>query len=287
MIGLRILLDPGELRRQRAVEIHHEQLGVVGVVVVGVIPAQRLRRHVATFVEVGHELDRVDCRLAHLRIVDVNLAVLGDEILAVVGDHEVIEEIVAVVRPDRRDLQADAECPAHALLAQRVMDRLEEAPAFVPLVRNIFHLEAGLLDQVRPDMERDACLLHRRHIVGALLGGGVVEAGTKQRGFGVFGLLRRNHVAHVFEAVMPGVLRQDRCRCIMENQIRHITTCEGGDRLLVQRPERHDAEVELVAGELFVVSDRFLQRRVLLSDEALLKPDRRCLRLSLGDIGSR
>ena len=46
-----LVLDHREFGRQRAIEIHHEQLLVIGVVVVGVVPAQRLRRDVAFLVE--------------------------------------------------------------------------------------------------------------------------------------------------------------------------------------------------------------------------------------------
>ena len=178
VIALRVLGYDRELGRKCAVEIHHEQLFMVGVIVVGVVPAQCLRRHIAFLVQTRHELDRAYRRLAHLRIVGVQLAVLGDDIQAAVRNQEVVEQIVAVVRSDRGDLQADGVHLAHALGAQLLLHRLEEVPGVVPFLRrNIGHLEAGLLDQVSPDVDRGTRLLHRSQIVGALLRGAVVEAG--------------------------------------------------------------------------------------------------------------
>ena len=275
VIALRVLGYDRELGRQCAVEIHHEQLFVVGVIVVGVVPAQRLRRHIAVLVKTRHELDRVYRRLAHLRIVGVQLAVLGDDIQTAVRNQEVVEQIVAVVRSDRGDLQADGVHLAHALGAQLLLHRLEEVPGVVPFLRrNIGHLEAGLLDQVSPDMDRGTRLLHRSQIEGALLRGAVVEAGGQQRGLGELVLLRLDHVGHIDQPVIPRVHRQDNRRCVGEYQVRDIPAGHCGDRLLVQRHERHDAVLDLVAGRLLVVGDRLLERRVLRGNEALPNPDR-------------
>jgi len=50
VVVLFLLVDEGELGRDRAVEVDDELLGVEGVVVVGVVPTQRARRHVAFLV---------------------------------------------------------------------------------------------------------------------------------------------------------------------------------------------------------------------------------------------
>ena len=138
-------------------------------------------------------------------------------------------------------------------------------------------LKPAFVDQVAPDMERRGRLLDRSKVEGALLRGAVVEGGVQQRGLAELGLVRLHDVAHVHQLVVPGVLRQDRCRCVMENQVRDLPAGDRGYRLLVQRLERHDAEVDLVAGGLLVVGDRLAERRVLLRDEALYLPDGRGL----------
>ena len=55
------------------------------------------------------------------------------------------------------------------------------------------------------------------------------------------------------------------CRGVMENQVRDVPAGDRGYRLLVQRLERHDAEVDLVAAGLLVVGDRLAESGVLLA----------------------
>jgi hypothetical protein len=81
----------------RALDIHHDLFGVEGIVVVGVVSVDRARRHKALFVggdRIGQRLDR---RLTHLRVIEVQFAVLGDDVLAATGDYEIVEPRVGVV----------------------------------------------------------------------------------------------------------------------------------------------------------------------------------------------
>src|SRR5271169_4887075 len=55
------------------------------IVVVGVIPAQRPRRNVAVLVGLGDVRDRLDRGFLDLRIVKMDLAVLGDDAVASIG----------------------------------------------------------------------------------------------------------------------------------------------------------------------------------------------------------
>ena len=122
-------------------------------------------------------------------------------------------------------------------------------------------------------MERRAALLDRAQIEAALLRDAVVEAGGQQRGLAELRLVRLDDVAHVHQLIVPGVLRQDRRRRVVENEVRNVAAGQRGDRLLVQRHERHDAEVDLVAAGLLIVRDRLAERRVLLGNEALHPAD--------------
>ena len=129
-------------------------------------------------------------------------------------------------------------------------------------------------------------LLDRRKIEGALLRGAVVERGVQQRGLAEPGLVLLHDVAHVHQLIVPGVLRQYRCRRVVENQVRDLAAGDRGYRLLVQRLERHDAEVDLVAAGLLVVGNRLAESGVLLGDETLYLPDCRGRRRRIRDIGT-
>ena len=87
------------------------------VVVVGVVPAQRLRRNVALFVAIRHIFDRPDGRLAHARIVGMQLPIPGHNVSAAVSTHEMRHQTVAVIRPDCGDLQTERVHAPHALAA--------------------------------------------------------------------------------------------------------------------------------------------------------------------------
>ena len=134
-----------EFGRDRAVEIQHHQLGVEGIVVVGVVPADDPRRDIAFF-EWRRQLDqRLDRRLAHLGIVRVELTVRGDKVLAAIGDHEMVKghDRVEAVAGQLVAIGVDV---AHPLRAQLVLHRLEEVEEGIPRVRNIGDFVARLLD---------------------------------------------------------------------------------------------------------------------------------------------
>ena len=286
VIGL-LVLEHRQFGRQGPIEVHDEQPFVIGVIVVGIVPAQRFRRDEAFFVGVGHELDRVNRGLPHFGIVGVQHSVFGNDPGAAVGVHEMLEQVVAVVRPDGGDLQADAVNLAHAFGTQRRLHGLEEIPELVPGVRRVRQLEAGFGHEAAPNMERRAALLDRREIESAALLNLVVIGRCEQRGFAQSRPVGFDDIADIDKLIVPGMLRQDRFRRAMENQIRHVAACQRGDRLLVQCRERHDTEFDLVAGELLVVRDGFAEGDVLLLDEALPGPnDGGCSR-GVGKIGAR
>ena len=96
VVVILLVLDDGHLGRQRTLDIHDDLLGVEGVVVVEIVPVGRPRRHKAFLVggrRIGQHLDR---RFAHLRVVEVQSAVLGDDVLTAIGDQEIVGPCVAV-----------------------------------------------------------------------------------------------------------------------------------------------------------------------------------------------
>src|SRR3954469_2400502 len=89
-------------------------------------------------------------------------------------------EAVAVVRADSGDLQTAAVYLAHALLAQLGLHRLEELPDAVPRVGHIRRLEASLLNQIVPEVDRRRGLLDRHQVEAALLRRLVKESRVEQ-----------------------------------------------------------------------------------------------------------
>jgi hypothetical protein len=128
-------------------------------------------------------INRLDRRLANLRIIGVELAVRREDIFAAIGDQEMSEQVIAVVRSDRGDLQTTGVNLPHPLGTQRRLGLLEIVPDPVPVLRNLFHLEPGLLDQVAPDVKWRGALLDRADVVAALLGRLVVEGRVQLCGF--------------------------------------------------------------------------------------------------------
>ncbi len=217
----------------------------------------------------------------------MQLAVRRDDILAAIGDQEMPEQVVAVVRSDRGDLKSAGVDLPHALGTQRRLRLLEVGPDPVPVLGDLLHLEPSLLDQVAPDMERRGALLDRAQEVAALLGRLVVEGRAQLRGFRELRLVRRHHVAYVNDPIVPGVLRQDCLRRVHEDQIRHVAAGQRRYRLLIQRHERHEAVVELVATRFHVVFADLPHRGVFLRNEPLTRPVDGRLGLGIGDIWPR
>jgi hypothetical protein len=69
VVVILLVLDDGDLGRERALDIHDDLFGVEGIVVVGVVPVDRPRRHKAFLVGGGRIGQRLDHRLTHLRVV--------------------------------------------------------------------------------------------------------------------------------------------------------------------------------------------------------------------------
>ena len=67
-----------------------------GVVVIGVVPIDRPRRHKAFLVGRRRISQHLDRRFAHLRVVEVQLAVLGDDVLTAIGDQEIVGPCVGI-----------------------------------------------------------------------------------------------------------------------------------------------------------------------------------------------
>ncbi len=97
VVVILLFLDDGDLGRERAVEIHHDLLAVKGVVVVGIVPVDRPRRHKALLIGGGGVGQRIERRLAHLRVVEMQFAVIGDDVLPTIGDQERVEQRVAII----------------------------------------------------------------------------------------------------------------------------------------------------------------------------------------------
>src|SRR5262249_8648525 len=70
---------------------HHDLPGEERVVVVDIAPVDRARRYIAFLERRGQPLQRRGGRLAHGRIVDIELAVRGDDADAAIGDQELVE----------------------------------------------------------------------------------------------------------------------------------------------------------------------------------------------------
>jgi hypothetical protein len=87
-----------ELCRNRAVQIHDDLLSVESVVVISIAPTERAGRDVAFFEsrrDIGQGLGH---RLLDLWIVKMGHAVLCNDTIAAIGDHEGVEYVVAVGR---------------------------------------------------------------------------------------------------------------------------------------------------------------------------------------------
>src|ERR1700722_13504403 len=106
-----------------------------------------------------------------------------------------------------------------SLGGQGVLHRLEEIPKSIPGIRNVRQLEAGLLDQIAPNMDWGARLLDRSQVEAAFPRGIVVEAGAPQRGRAELRSVDFHDVAYVDQPVVPGVLRQNRRGSVMENEV--------------------------------------------------------------------
>src|SRR5437879_4679521 len=203
-VPLRVLLLDRNLGRERPVDIHHHELGVEGVVVVRVIPVDRARRHVAVAIGAAEVSGRLDGRLLDLRVVEMQLAVPGDDVLTAIGQEKRHEEVVGI-DPVGRHLEAQAVYLALALLAQVVLHLLEEVEIRVPRLWDVLDLETGFLYQRSPDMAWDDRGPYRHTVLANLLRDVVVGLTGHKSGLAVLGRLQLHDVADVDPPVLPGV----------------------------------------------------------------------------------
>jgi hypothetical protein len=99
---------------------------------------------------VGHRFDR---RLADLWIIEVQLAVLGDDVPAAVSVQEIVEHVVRV-DPVGRHVQPEPVDVAYALRAQFLLHVFEKIVEGIPRLRHVLERKPGLFDQRPPDMVR-------------------------------------------------------------------------------------------------------------------------------------
>src|SRR5207302_8654838 len=96
---------------------------------------------------------------------------------------------------------------AHALLAQTILHRHEEIEEGIPGVRKVGYLEARLLDQRPPDMERPAGDPQRHYGKGALFAYAIVEKARLDGDRGEIFFLGFDDVADIEELVIPRIQR--------------------------------------------------------------------------------
>src|SRR5208282_3932692 len=138
-------------------------LRMEGVVVVGVVPVDRIGRY-ETFLVGGSRVgQRLDHRLLHRPVVEVEPAVLCDDVLAAIGDQELVE-LIDSIDSGRAQREADRVEIAHTHGTQRLLQALEEIIAGIPGFRDIVYLVAGLLDQWPPNMIKQSGLKIRHTI---------------------------------------------------------------------------------------------------------------------------
>ena len=148
------------------------------IVVVGVVPVDRARRD-KTFLVGGRRIvQRLYRGLLYLRVVKVQLAVLADDVLAAIGDQQIIKQKIGVIAVGRH-LQAEAENVTHPLFAQSLLHVLEKIIIGVPGLRDVFNLVAHLLDQRPPYMIGQNCGYVGYPVKAALLGDPVVAIGIE------------------------------------------------------------------------------------------------------------
>src|SRR5215472_909092 len=136
----------------------------------------------------------------------MQLAVLGDQANAAIGEQPLVEGVCRIVT-DCADLQAEAIGVAHTLRAQLVLHRPKEIEEYLPRIRNVRSLEAGLFDQVPPYMEWDDRRLVRYPIKASPLCDPIIAISGKQRIRMVFRLLRLDDIADILPFILPGELR--------------------------------------------------------------------------------
>src|SRR3984893_11673784 len=127
---------------------------------------------------------RLDPRLAYFGIVEVQFPIFGNDVLAAIGDQEIVEQVVRIV-PVGGHLEAEAVDIAHALGAQFLLHILKEIVVGVPSLRDVLDLIAGLFNQWPPYVVRQRRGNIGRAVKAASFFDVVVAVGVEQRGLGV------------------------------------------------------------------------------------------------------
>ena len=283
VIILRLLYDR-DLGRERAVEIHDDLLRMKGVIVVGVVPIDRPRRYEAFLVGGGRISHRSYRRLLDLRVVDMQLAVFGDDAFPSIGDQEVIEQRVRIV-PGRVQLEPHPVDIAHALGAQLLLRFFKEVVIRIPGFWGIFDFVPRLFDQRAPDVVRPHCASIGHGVIATPFLDAVVAECSEQCRFGVLRFLRLDDVADVDQLVVPGIQRED-FHWVVREQVGDNPAGQGRDDLLAVWREGHEGIVDRIAAGLLVLLDNGFERHVLFFGETLDPPYRRGFRRSVRDIGA-
>jgi len=206
------LLDRDPRSTGVPVDIHHHELRVEGVVVIGVVPVdprsgarsrpgRRHRCRPAALI----------ARLLDLRVVEMQLAVPGKRCLDRRGQRENAMNRFVGVEPRWRSPGSPGHIPcAHPCLRRLSCTFLKKSK----YASHVFGMSLDLENQPSPPAAarygRGRRLPLKRHAVGAaLLGDVVVGLSGQQRGLAEQGLLGVHDVADVDPPVLPAVYLQD------------------------------------------------------------------------------
>ncbi len=149
-----------------------------------------------------------------------------------------------------------------------------ERPVIFPLVRDVALLEAGLLQQVAPDLDVHALLLQRKAVIGLLLGDAVIEISGLERVRREFGFHRHQDVGEILELALigPFALRLHVVG-VGIGDIGHRAGIERRDRLRNHVLDRILRQLDLDAGLRLELLHDVEQRIVFGLVEALAPPD--------------
>ena len=244
-----------------------------GDVVVGVLPRRRGRRRAALDVGVGVVAQRTDQAFADLGIVDQELAVIVHE-LDVVGVHEGVETLERVGRLHAHRLADAIGARARRLAIGRLHLVAPERPVALPVGRDVALLEAGLLQEVAPDLHMHRLLLQRKAVIGLLLGDVVVEQcsldGVRREGL----LHRRENIGEVFQLALEGPFAGGlHVVGVGIGDIGRGAGIQRRDRLRDHVLDGILRQLDLDAGLGLELLDRRNQRIVFGTVEALAEPD--------------
>ena len=275
-----VVVEPLRRDRDREIVRHHDGLVMEGDVVVRILPGGGGGRRAAPDVGVGVILQRLDQAVAHLGIVDRQLAVVIDQ-LDVIGVHESVERLERVGRFHAHRLADRVAAGAGGLAIGGLHLVAPERPVIFPFGRDVRDLEAGLLQQVAPDLDVHALLLQRETVVGFLLGDVVIEQRRLERVRRERRFHRHQDIGEILELALerPLALRLH-VVAVGIGDIRHRAGIQRGHRLRNHVLNGVLRQFDLDAGLGLELLDGFKQRVVLGFVKTLSPPDRDFLFLS-------